>query len=261
MKESTINGKPLTLIYEELGMRTPQKISSKAGKPYVDISEYNRALNDIIGLTHYCHFIVGQPQIVTLPDQEMITTVIVEIVLYDDNGNVAAMRRSPGSAKFEVIRDTGTYSWPTNVVTSAYANALKNACKSFGLFSNISTNSRKADNSNSRSSKRESSENAGRAITAGAETLTVFTKGTFIVKHKEGCPDVYKISVIDNGLEKDLVIYSGKVEPDYLKGLLNDTNIGTGVRHKIECTARSSHTAGYDKPQLILQKLISYKSV
>ena len=250
---------------EELGNLEP-RFSEKNGKPYIEWEQYRDAMDDAFGV-NYEAVMVGEPQFTFLPkDNGSVTpmaTVSVELVVHDDNGNVLAKRRAPGSVVYEKVKDTGEYAWPQNVTFNAYTAAFRNCCKLLGVFENAKRpNSGKGNGKGKRNVVSPAGSNSSSKVmsnSTGAKTFHVVTSGNVtITGGNDGRQKVYKLRCIDNNdkAEKELVIYDNKIDAASISNIIEKINIGAGVPYKLSFEAYQVKKAEFEYPQLIFQRFV-----
>lgn len=128
-REITINGKPLSVIEEELRKPIPGEELGETidGFNYVPVEAYEKRLDEVIGVLNYDR--ISQGGKIESVAGQLIATASTIINIYDDEGNVCLRKSSPGAAKIIIVEATGR---PKNVksdIASATSESFKNCCK------------------------------------------------------------------------------------------------------------------------------------
>lgn len=132
---STINGKPLKQIIEELAADFPSEAIKQRdfdGVFYISVDDYRERLNQVVGIEHYNEKYT--PVTIVQAKDSFATKTLGTIELLDDDYNIILTKESSGGSnisfpKIDAVNETGDKIKVPGMTTNSIPNDLDSACQ------------------------------------------------------------------------------------------------------------------------------------
>lgn len=135
MAERTMNGMPLSEIWERLGAEFPQediKRHPSTNMEYVSVEKIEERLNRVVGMGNW-NFFTDPPQICRFGEEKHESCVVSgRLVLYDDN-RIPIVRSTCGASDIIYPKGSNRPTSVANALDSAVQDVFKRCAKRFGI--------------------------------------------------------------------------------------------------------------------------------
>lgn len=248
---TTINGKSLPQVFQELSVPAPELQKSLMGMyKYYPIEAYEARMQSVVGLTHY-RVEYSPVSSISLDGQEMLSCICT-LSLYDDAGTCLYRTQGAGTLELEKAKESGRYIGLNNAGYKCQLSAFKSACKSIQIFGIHSEEDEIAQtDSGKKAEKKEKKPDAKETFfTAGA--FSVVREDTRTGKPVYKVPAQRKVGSVMEQTVSEILFY-----PNQYKDCAGDINVlqslcADGKMHRLNIrVSRGNYPA--DVPQYIFK--------